>query len=371
MHGTAQLPIVTRQYLYKQQPGGVRGGGNDDTGGESQIDSFRSRPLGAGAGGAQTVSPEQMKEWRSFLFRCGVHTGVTMVPTRAPPTSSEDLKVAAGLKCRTSNKAVPLPYDLGVISKKTMAVVDTDLSPPWKRVLDFIEKADRRDRSNASTSGGMDRMGAKAVAKSFMTVLVMTSIDSTEGGTEKVKDVKALAASFKGEPAGASSAAGSAGGSGGVGSGGGSKAPSLSRAVPARRRLFYLPPGQAGASVCDMGTAAWVHRLSKAAWVVAVDPLARTTTTEAIGGGAVGDGYGSSRPLRLFPPPEVLMQLSTDNPDVPLIEVRPGVAARLNKGPLPALLGFGTAVTSASPMQRLDRLRDASRRNPASVTSTY
>ena len=65
------------------------------------------------------------------------------------------------------------------------------------------------------------------------------------------------------------------------------------------------------------------------------------------------------------------MQLSTDNPDVPLIEVRLGVAARLNKGPLPALLGFGTAVTSASPMQRLDRLRDASRRNPASVTSTF
>ena len=37
--------------------------------------------------------------------------------------------------------------------------------------------------------------------------------------------------------------------------------------LPTRRRLFYLPPGQAGASTADLGDAEWVALLKRSAWV--------------------------------------------------------------------------------------------------------
>mmetsp|Transcript_71029 Transcript_71029/g.142983 ORF Transcript_71029/g.142983 Transcript_71029/m.142983 type:complete len:448 (-) Transcript_71029:204-1547(-) len=101
-------------------------------------------------------------------------------------------------------------------------------------------------------------------------------------------------------------------------------------AVPARRRLFWLPPGQAGAGALDAGPASWVSSLSTAKWV------------PVLGGGDT-----------LFPPTQVLLTPDHSRPDMPVVNLPPRLLTALT--PLSAYLNWGSE-TPPPPVDGLLRL---------------
>lgn len=64
--------------------------------------------------------------------------------------------------------------------------------------------------------------------------------------------------------------------------------PTITAALPTRRRLVYLPPGAPGVVHADAGEAAWIGALRRAAWV----PTAAGTLEVGTGGKDIKIGGG-------------------------------------------------------------------------------
>ena len=118
-----------------------------------------------------------------------------------------------------------------------------------------------------------------------------------------------------------------------------------------RARLFWLPPGQAGSRVADLGDAKWIARLKTARWVPTV------AVAGGAGAAAPGVGAGSASRRELRSPRDVALRRTQSNRHLPLASL----PANFLSSKLAQLLAFGTA-PAPSPMARLARLAEAAAR---------
>jgi hypothetical protein len=126
--------------------------------------------------------------------------------------------------------------------------------------------------------------------------------------------------------------------------------PTITAALPSRRRLVYLPPGAPGVVHADAGEAAWIGALRRAAWVPTVSgtlelpanvSLEGASTGGGAGTGGGGSGAGSGGHLETLSP-----------------SVSASAVAALRSSPLAAALAFGTR-PPPSPVERVESLARA------------
>ena len=117
-----------------------------------------------------------------------------------------------------------------------------------------------------------------------------------------------------------------------------------------RARLFWLPPGQSGSRVADLGDAKWIVRLKSERWVP-------TVAVASSGGGSAGPAAGSASRRELLAPRDVALRRTQSNRHLPLA----ALPLSFVKSKLAKLLAFGTA-PPPSPMARLVHLAEAAAR---------
>ena len=201
-------------------------------------------------------------------------------------------------------KTVILPYGLGTMTSKQLLVLDCDLSAEWASLLQQLSsrKPPPSAVAAAATSGSAvaaEAPSPSAIAgASFAGLLTRLHIDAATHPDAKTTPAAAAAiAGRESDPA----------------------ASSL-RLLPARRRLIYLPPGQPGAVLVDLGPAQWVLRLAAAAWVPCQGQLA------------------------LKPPKQVSLWSEREQgfrPGMPLSALPDDIVRTFKSGKLAELLGFG------------------------------
>eukprot|EP00964_Phaeocystis_antarctica_P046903 scaffold27110_cov61-Phaeocystis_antarctica.AAC.1 len=295
---------------------------------------------GAFVSAAYLKDPADRREqaaWRRFFVDGGAADGLSVTVSAAPLPSHER---PAGLQLRSSAKAVALPHGLGTLGHKQPLVLDACFSDASARLLRQAATAAAAAASPPEGAASGSNGGAAAAseaAAAFCELLSRLSVDTAERATAAA--CPALAGAIKGDaPAEAAAAAGAGGarqqqqqqeyGGGGGGGGGGA---AVASEVPARRRLLYLPPAQAGATVHDLGVAAWVRELRRTRWV----PL-------AAGG--------------LATPAEVrLSEADGTGAHLPVAQLPPATAAALAAAPVSRLLDWGSA-PPPSPMARFRAL---------------
>jgi len=300
---------------------------------------------GAFVSAAYLKEPTDRREqaaWRRFFVEGGAADGLSVTVSAAPLPSRER---PAGLVLRSSAKAVALPHGLGTLGHKQPLVLDACFSEASARLLQqaaaTVATADPPREGAAGGSNGSAAAASEAAA-AFCELLSRLSVDTAEHATAAA--CPALAGAIKGDaPAEAAAPAGGAGGArrqqqqqeyvgnGGNGGGGGGGGVAVASEVPARRRLLYLPPAQAGATVHDLGVAAWVRELRRTRWVpLAAGGLATPAEVRL----SDADGAGSHLPVAQLPP---------------------ATAAALAAAPVSMLLEWGSA-PPPSPMARFRAL---------------
>ncbi|CAM9289497.1 unnamed protein product, partial [Ectocarpus fasciculatus] len=196
--------------------------------------------------------------FEKFLIRCGVQDSVSLIGQCRSITEAEkssflpDKKTLPQLRHTNPSTDLNLPFGFGVINRKKHVVIDVDLSPEWTRVL-----------ANAG-KGDMD--SAHVISSFFATLL-----ESTDTGALATPSSTPYASQLLQPNINSASSS--------KPSGGGNRD---LFPPPLFARLFFLPPGQAGAATMGLGTAAWVSRLANERWVPACPPGATTSEAASI-----------------------------------------------------------------------------------------
>jgi hypothetical protein len=246
-----------------------------------------------------SVSTPGTRHWRDFFLSIGCNEGVRFEPRASTLQRNEHQQLADGKvpALRKSQKQVVMPYGLGTMNSRQLMVIDVDLSEEWQQLL-------RQLGSRASVAGE-----ESVACNTFTMMLSRLTVDiATHPDAKTTPAVGPAIAGRESDPAAASMSL-----------------------IPTRRRLLYLPPGQPGALLMDMGPAQWVKRISAAAWV----------STER----------GSKRPAQV--------SLWTDKekgyrPGMPMVSLPDDVLRALKASKMAAVLGFGTA----DPPKAMERLRE-------------
>ena len=232
-----------------------------------------------------------------------------------------------------------LPHGLGVIQKHQWILVDSAFSDEWLRVLRSLSSG--HGTANRSSSQSRAVAFARALSRSMIdTAMVQLSGATIPAARDAFKPVPDNSSSTRASSTGARVGSASA-------TDGYRAAIRTKEAVPARRRLYWLPPGQAGASALDMGPSRWVLQLREAKWVPAA---ART-------------GNAGHEQVMLFPPRQVLLKPDPSRPAMPVAALPADVLLFLGGGAsnasnpgsgLGAMMEWGTE----SPPPPVDRLLD-------------
>ena len=248
------------------------------------------------------VSVPSTRHWREMFLSIGCNEGLRFEPRISTLQRSEFRLLPDGKapQLRKSQKTVVLPYGLGTMTTKQLMIIDCDLSAEWQQLLAQLGSR----KSSAATKGD-----ASPACNAFTALLTRLQIDAATH--PDAKSTPAAAPAIQGresDPAAASMSL-----------------------IPTRRRLIYLPPGQPGAVLLDMGPAEWVKRVSSSAWVSTERGLKRpahvSLWTER------EKGYRAGMPLATLPD-DLLRALKTSK--------------------IAEVLEFGTA----DPPKAMERLRE-------------
>jgi hypothetical protein len=281
-----------------------------------------------------SVSTPSTRQWREFFLSMGVNEGLRFEAKLEKLQSSDHrlLPERRSPQLRKSNKTVILPYGLGTMTSRQLLVIDCDLSAEWASLLQQLGK--RKPPLVPPLPGAVGASAATAVAalsgsalagSSFAGLLTRLHLDTaTHPDGKSTPAVAAAIAGRESDPSAASM-----------------------RLIPARRRLIYLPPGQAGAVLVDLGPAKWVLRLTAAAWVPC-------------------QGQGG-----LKPPKQVSLWTEREQgfrPGMPISALPDDIVRAFKSGNIAELLGFGTA-DPPKPMERLREMADAIKAQPTDDAS--
>ena len=259
------------------------------------------------------ASARERVSWRHFFVAAGASDGLSFEVSASPADASQRPKA---MVLRQSSKAVVLPYGLGTLGHKLPIVVNAAFTPASAKLL------------HAVLAGGASADSGLAVAFCELVARAAIDVDETPSPTGP------LAAALRGDtPSAHEQVADGRRATKQVGSG-----------APARKRVLWLPPAQAGAAVHDLGVAQFVVDLRSTAWV----PTA--------GGG-------------LQPPDRVALvaagaAASTAASHLYVAALPPATLAALAAAPISSLLRWGTA-PPPSPMERFKALVAAAERRAA------
>ena len=176
------------------------------------------------------ASPSTTKRWACFFEDCGVcGAKISFVEKDEGLPTDQDKRCFQGGALpakRTSNKEVPLPYNLeGKLTKKRHQIIDVFLSPTWSKLL-------QQDMSLTQ-------------ARAFAILLSRTPLDAEEHVT--AGNCAALSPAIKGHDH--------------------ARGRLSVWKTSSRRRCLWLPPGQPGCHVQDCGPAHWVRFLRALPWI--------------------------------------------------------------------------------------------------------
>lgn len=286
-----------------------------------------TRYLVAASGGAATPSAPHVtssvkRRWLHALTKVGCHEGIAVLPRTSALSSTDTKEYPAVSKVpqRKKQKLVPLPYGCGVLDRSRPIVIDADLDPHWRRVLQGLGGAHRQHLSD-STAGAQ-----RCAACAFVALVAAADYDS------------ALVVDAVSTPEAADTLSGTE-----VDASQGRKAGSprpVSVKIPTRRRAYQLSAGQAGAVCTDLGDASWIRALASERWIPAKGHTSLARPAEVY----LGDDA----------PPAELAHLQL--PDLPR-----DVVVSLRRSDLAKCIPFGTAAPPP-PSQRLMELAARSSR---------
>lgn len=116
---------------------------------------------------------------------------------------------------------------------------------------------------------------------------------------------------------------------------------SKSIAVPLRKRLAFLPPGQPGGKLLDLSESELVKQLSRWKWLPCTIPSTQTD--------------GSTPPVTLLKPEECLLSPDPNRPEMPLVSLPRLILKRFEASDIAKTLIWGTRAP-APPVERLEEL---------------
>ena len=266
-------------------------------------------------GGDSMNSAISVNRIAKFLVQCGVNRGPAMEVTARVLTDKE-VRAQSAIVLRQSNTAcfLHLPYNLGVFNRKHVYEVNVLLSGEWSRFL----------RSDLSVCDASSLVGIFASLLAACDCTNPASAESTpaaanlfkgRGTTETVKADTAVTTSQRISTAGP--------------------------ALPGLSRLYWLPPGQPGASSLATGPAQWIRSLAESRWIPAIP---------------AGAPIDSSATQVLFPR-EVQLPSGALCSDIPVAKISPSVANLLMSAPAVVrdLLAWGTQKPKP-PIEKLEQI---------------
>lgn len=192
------------------------------------------------------MTARELKPYLDFLIACGVQTGVSLVGKSrhiandsAPEVAFLKDKELPKLRSSNTNCDIYLPYGLGPLSRKDHILVDIAFAPEWQALL-------------ASLSSNVTR------ATTFATLVTKMFLHLDMATNASPESTPAAAVALQGKSSDAIMIA--------------SNRVDCQSHIPGVARLFFLPPGQPGASAVSVGLAEWLKTLSQAKWVPAAGP---------------------------------------------------------------------------------------------------
>jgi hypothetical protein len=179
----------------------------------------------------------ELRRWARFFSDCGVCVSPSVRPVVSPLSSSEVslMPEKKAPKLRQNAKTVALPYGAGGLTHKRAVCVDAALTPAWTSALNSL---------------------SCPKAALFASLVASLDVDAAPDGSRAPDSLQATVD--------------------------GRAVPvteteivhiDIVRSLPVHKRCFWLPPGQAGASFCNLRAARWVEQLREAKWLPGTDGL--------------------------------------------------------------------------------------------------
>ncbi len=260
------------------------------------------------------ASPAECTQWGRFLVHCGVRAGPGM-SVSVRQLSQQDIQATpmlekVNLRKNPPNTNLYLPYGLGAMNRKHMYELESHLDSQW-----------------LSLFSGMDVSAATSAAALFAALLARC--EAADPITPMAAPAAAFVLSGKTDPerekqgwAPLSPLSAKDG-----------TPLSAEVAVPALKRVFFLPAGSAGAAALANGPADWLRKLASMTWI----PAAVQGELPAV--------------LR---PCECLLQPQADASHMPVAQLPPDTIKLLLS--VPAVVTTALAWGTVKPRPPIDRL---------------
>lgn len=221
----------------------------------------------------------------------------------------------------TVKSTIYLPYGLDiVVDKRKFYVLDCQFSAEWERIVRSMTASCSVGFISLLLGMKFDAASVEINAKSNP---ALSAFLSGQGGNEN--DAGAVDDVMKE----------------GIRHGQNSVRISKSIAVPLRKRLAYLPPGQPGGKLLDLSESELVKQLSRWKWLPCTMPSTQTD--------------GSTPPVTLFKPEECLVSPDPNRPEMPLVTLPRLILKRFEASGIAKALTWGTRAP-APPVERLEEL---------------